>query len=126
MTQDEWNKAEDYLEGYMLDLTYDIVTGQKQLKDLISTDQEVILSFDPFDPDIDQVWLLQDLIDWYVDTEEYEKCAKLLRMKLKVEKGLLDLSPQLYLKDELFIDEEEDIAIQEMIKDLLNNDYNKN
>jgi len=125
MTQDEWNKAEDYLEGYMLDLTYDIVTGTKQLKDLINTDQEVILSFDPFDPDIDQVWLLQDLIDWYVETEEYEKCAKLLRMKLKVEKGILDLSPQLYLKDELFIDEE-DLAIKEMIKDLLNNDYNKN
>ena len=31
MTQDEWNKAEDFLEGYMLDLTYEIVTRKTKL-----------------------------------------------------------------------------------------------
>ena len=47
MTQEEWNNAEDFLEGYMIDLTYDIVTRKIKLTDLIRTDEEVILLYDP-------------------------------------------------------------------------------
>ena len=93
MTQDEWNNAEHFIEGYMLDLTYDIITKRVNLKDLINSDEEIILSYDPFlIGETDQSWLLQDLIDYYVEQEEYERCAKLLTMKLKVDKGTLDLS----------------------------------
>ena len=127
MTPEEQGKVEDFMEGYMLDLTYDIVTKKVILSDLVNTDEEVILSYDPFAiGEIDQVWLLQDLIDYYIETEEYEKCAKLLKMKIKVEKGTLDLSDRIYLTDEHFINEEEDQAIQELIRDLLNNNFNKN
>ena len=93
MTQDEWNNAEHFIEGYMLDLTYDIITKRVNLKDLINSDEEIILSYDPFlIGETDQSWLVQDLIDWYVEQEEYEKCAKLLKMKIRIDKGLLDLS----------------------------------
>ena len=127
MTQDEWNRAEEYLEGYMLDLTYEIVTQKRKLTDLINSDDEVILSYDPFSiGEIDQVWLIQDLIDWYIEEEEYEKCAELLRLKIKVEKGITDLSDIIYLRDEDFLTEEENSAIDELIKDLLSNNYNKN
>ena len=125
MTQEEWNNAEHFLEGYMLDLTYDIVTQKIKLTDLIDTDHEVILTYDPFAiGETDQSWLLQDLIDYYVEQEEYERCAKLLTMKLKVDKGTLDLSDILYLKNEDF--DEYDIAIQNLIDDVLGNGYNKN
>ena len=125
MTQEEWNNAEHFLEGYMLDLTYDIVTQKVKLTDLIDTNQEVILTYDPFAiGETDQSWLLQDLIDYYVELEEYERCAKLLTMKLKVDKGILDLSDVLYLKNEDF--DEYDIAIQNLIDDVLGNRYNKN
>ena len=127
MTQDEWNKAEDFIEGYMLDLTYDIVTQKKHLKDLINSDNEIILSYDPFlIGETDQSWLLQDLIDYYVDTEEYEKCAILLKMKIKVDKGTLDLSDRIYLKDELFITAEEDQMLKGLIDEFINNKHNKN
>ena len=76
MTQEEWNNAEHFLEGYMLDLTYDIVTQKVKLTDLIDTDQEVILTYDPFAiGETDQSWLLQDLIDYYVELEEYERLS---------------------------------------------------
>ena len=127
MTQEDWNKAEEFLEGYMIDLTYDIVTRKRKLKDLINSDEEVILSYDPFaQGETDQSWLLQDMIDYYVEYEEYEKCAKLLKMKIKVDKGLLDLSDIIYLKDEHFITAEQELMIQNLIKDLTDNSYNKN
>ena len=127
MTQEDWNKAEEFLEGYMIDLTYDIVTRKRKLKDLINSDEEVILSYDPFaQGETDQSWLLQDMIDYYVEYEEYEKCAKLLKLKIKVDKGLLDLSDIIYLKDEHFITAEQEIMIQNLIKDLTDNSYNKN
>tara|TARA_B100000424_G_C22812252_1_gene434920 strand:+ start:324 stop:707 length:384 start_codon:yes stop_codon:yes gene_type:complete len=127
MTQDEWNSAEEYLEGYMLDLTYEIVTQKRKLKDLINSDEEVILSYDPFlVGEIDQVWLIEDLIDWYVGEEEYEKCAELLKLKIKVEKGIVDLSNIIYLRDEDFITAQEDNAIKELLRNLLDNNYNKN
>ncbi len=127
MTPEEYSKVEDFMEGYMLDLTYDIVTKKVILSDLVNTDEEVILSYDPFAiGEIDQVWLLQDLIDYYVSTEEYEKCAKLLKMKILVEKGLLDLSDRIYLTDEHFLTEEQDMVIQALIDELLKNNFNKN
>ena len=127
MTQDEWNKAEDFMEGYMLDLTYDVVTQKINLVDLIDSDEEVILCYDPFTiGGTDQSWLLQDLIDHYVEQEEYEKCARLLKMKVKVEKGLLDLSDRLYLTDEDFITNEQDQSIAKLLKDTLGSKFNQN
>ena len=127
MTQEEWDSAQEFLEGYMLDLTYDVVTQKKKLKDLINSDEEVILTYDPFlIGETDQCWLLQDLIDWYVEQEEYEKCAELLKMKIKVEKGTLDLSSIIYLREEQFVSAEQSRLIEELLSDLTNNNYNKN
>ena len=131
MTQEDWDKSKEYLEGYMLDLTYDIVTQKIVLKDLLESDGEVILSYDPFDNgETDQAWLLQDLIDYYIEEEKYERCAKLLKLKVKVERGLLDLSPILYLKDEWFVDnaiiETEESAVKKLIDEVLKNKYNQN
>ncbi len=127
MTPEEYGKVEEFMEGYMLDLTYDIVTEKVALSELVNTDEEVILSYDPFAiGETDQVWLLQDLIDYFVTTEEYEKCAKLLKMKIKVENGTLDLSDRIYLTDEDFLNEEQDMIIQSLIDELLKNNFNKN
>ena len=127
MTDDEQSKVEAFMEGYMLDLTYDIVTKKVLLSDLVNSDDEVILSYDPFSiGEIDQAWLLQDLIDYYIETEEYEKCAKLLKMKIKVERGLLDLSDRIYLTDEHFMTEEQDRVMESLINEILNNKFNKN
>ena len=127
MTQDEWNNAEHFIEGYMLVLTYDIITKRVNLKDLINSDEEIILSYDPFlIGETDQSWLVQDLIDWYVEQEEYEKCAKLLKMKIRIDKGLLDLSSIIYLKEKDFQEAEADLAVKALIKEVLGNNYNKN
>jgi hypothetical protein len=56
--------------------------------------------------------------------EEYEKCAKLLQMKISVESGELDLSDRIYLKDEDFIDINPDI--QTLIASHHLNRYNLN
>ena len=128
MTQDEWDKAEEFMEGYMLDLTYDIITGKIKLTDLIESEDEIILSYDPFESngDIDQVWLLQDLIEYYIESEQYERCAKLLKMKLQVEKGALDLTSRLILSDSDFATPSEKDSVQVLIDDLLNNKHNNN
>ena len=128
MTQDQWDKAEDFMEGYMLDLTYDIVTQKIKLTDLIDSDEEVILAYDPFGVgETDQVWLLQDLIDYYIETEEYERCAKLLSLKVQVEKGSLDLSKRIYLNESDFeIPEAHELAVKRLIDEVLNNKWNKN
>ncbi len=124
MTSDDKNKVHEYIEGYMLDLTYNIVTKKIVLSELVNSSEEVILSYDPFAiGDIDQSWLLQDLIDHYIETEEYEKCAKLLQMKHKVESGALDLSDRIYLKDEDF--KEYDSNISDLIEEYKNK-YNQN
>tara|TARA_R110000851_G_scaffold37986_4_gene97752 strand:+ start:10492 stop:10869 length:378 start_codon:yes stop_codon:yes gene_type:complete len=125
MSPEDESKVQEFMENYMLDLTYDIVTKKIALSDLVNTDDEVILSYDPFAiGEIDQAWLLQDLMDYYIETEEYEKCAKLLAMKIKVENGLLDLSDRLYLTDEHF--EEYDSTMDDLLKDFKDNKQNKN
>ena len=125
MTPDEQSQVEEFMEGMMVDLTYDIVTKKVILSDYINTAEQVVLSYDPFATgEIDQSWLLQDLMEYYIDIEDYEKCAKLLQMKISVESGELDLSDRIYLKDEDFIDINPDI--QTLIASHHLNRYNLN
>jgi hypothetical protein len=56
-----------------------VLSGQVTFDELLvnefKTGREAILSFDPESGPLDHE--LQNMIDYYVETEEYEKCAKL-------------------------------------------------
>lgn len=68
--------------------TYLIATKRKLLEELLSesleTGQFVFLPFDPSNPDTIEL-VLDDVIAYYEDCEEYEKCAELVAVKKELE-----------------------------------------
>jgi|13_taG_2_1085334.scaffolds.fasta_scaffold09721_3 hypothetical protein len=59
---------------------YDILMGDVTLDDLLTTKEgSVYLAFDPEDIQSDKGWsdTINQLIDYFVELEEYEKCAEL-------------------------------------------------
>jgi hypothetical protein len=59
---------------------YDILMGDVTLDDLLTTKEgSVYLAFHPEDIQSDEGWsdTINQLIDYFVELEEYEKCAEL-------------------------------------------------
>jgi len=68
------------MEGYeMIDIAmnnaYDALIGEKTIMDLVS-DETNELIFVP-DPELSDTELGEDLLEYFVVTEEYEKCANI-------------------------------------------------
>jgi hypothetical protein len=62
---------------------YLIATGQLSVKELLNKAEDMI--FLPFDPSAPEtfVMIIDDVIQYFSDTEEYEKCAELVKVKDK-------------------------------------------
>ena len=62
---------------------YAVATGKMSVKDLLSRSKEMI--FLPFDPGAPETFSLvvDDIIDYFESTEEYEKCSELIMIKEK-------------------------------------------
>ena len=53
---------------------YDVLIGNKTMDEIMDQDAEMI--FVP-DPEISDEIMSEDLIEYFITTEEYEKCAKI-------------------------------------------------
>ena len=53
---------------------YAMLGGNKSIDDLLDEDEEMVLVLDP---EITDEELSEDLIEYFITTEEYEKCAKI-------------------------------------------------
>jgi len=61
--------------------TYDLITGKKEFEDIVE-DNEVPVFFINPEEDLDEEDL-NTMIEYFVETEEYEKCAVLHKLKQK-------------------------------------------
>ncbi len=62
---------------------YKIATGKMTVKELLESATEMI--FLPFDPSAPETFamIIDDIIQYFSDNEEYEKCAELVKVKDK-------------------------------------------
>ena len=56
---------------------YNVFIGDKSMEDVINQDSEIILIPDP---DLSDEELSEDLIEYFISTEEYEKCSEIRDM----------------------------------------------
>ena len=58
--------------------TYDLITGKKEFEDIVENNKVPIFFINP-EEDLDNEDL-DTMIEYFVDTEEYEKCAVLQKL----------------------------------------------
>ena len=79
---DEWELVEQANDN-----TYDVLMGKITVKELLNKRIDVPLLIDPTEETISnpiKSEILDGMIDYYVEGEEYEKCSKLLILKNKL------------------------------------------
>ena len=85
------------LENYeqAMENAYDLITKKKTIDDIYyALDENVIdqflLPFDPLREDGRSADIIDMVIEYYTSTEEYEKCAELVKIKNKCSKPLTE------------------------------------
>jgi len=79
--------------------TYLVVTGKLKLEELGGTGREVFMLYDPILVEEHELRdVLNDVIDYYVDTEEYEKCQEIKNI---LDSNLSKLIPKITYSDKL-------------------------
>ena len=78
--------------------TYLVVTGKIKLESLGGTGREIFMLYDPLDVDEKELKdIFADLIDYYIETEEYEKCQEIKEL---LDSSLSDLIPKITYSDD--------------------------
>ena len=66
--------SDDELVDLAMNNAYAMLVGNKSIDELLDEDKEMVLVPDP---EISDEELSEDLIEYFITTEEYEKCAKI-------------------------------------------------
>ena len=66
--------SDDELVDLAMNNAYAMLVGNKSIDDILDEEEEMILVPDP---EITDEELSEDLIEYFITTEEYEKCAKI-------------------------------------------------
>ena len=69
------------------DNTYDILMGKITMNELFNKDMDVPLLVNPSEKIISnttKLEILDGMLEYYIEEEEYEKCSKLLELKKKL------------------------------------------
>ncbi len=66
--------SDDEMVDLAMNNAYAMLVGSKSIDELLDEDKEMVLVPDP---DITDEELSEDLIEYFITTEEYEKCAKI-------------------------------------------------
>jgi hypothetical protein len=87
----------DIFVSQAADASYKILTGKSSLTEVYDTnDKFIALFFDPFTTKLDGLVVIQNLIDYYEEIENYEYCAELTNLKLSVTNGTKWISELLW------------------------------
>tara|TARA_R100000742_G_C4279180_1_gene103143 strand:+ start:1088 stop:1324 length:237 start_codon:yes stop_codon:yes gene_type:complete len=66
----------------LMEDSYLLITGRKTFEEILETEEELAVIFNPYQPiKVMEGDAYDCLIDYYISTEEYEKCHELLQMK---------------------------------------------
>ena len=79
--------ADEELARLANDNTFNILMGNITMKELFNQDIDIPLLVDPsqeFLSNTTKMEILDGMIDYYVEVEEYEKCSELLKLKNKL------------------------------------------
>ena len=69
-------------EAACMEYSYQLLTGKKTLTQLLDETENLVIMFDPKRPSIVMIDDVYDvLIEYFVSTEEYEKCAEISNAK---------------------------------------------
>jgi hypothetical protein len=77
----------DELARLANDNTFNILMGNITVKELFDQDIDIPLLIDPsqgFISDESKMEILDSMIEYYVEEEDYEKCSKLVKLKSKL------------------------------------------
>ena len=66
--------SDEELVDLAMNNAYAMLVGNKSIDELLDEDEEMVLVPDP---EITDEELSEDLIEYFITTEEYEKCAKI-------------------------------------------------
>ena len=66
--------SDDELVDLAMNNAYAMLVGNKSIDELLDEEEEMVLVPDP---EITDEELSEDLIEYFITTEEYEKCAKI-------------------------------------------------
>lgn len=81
--------------------TYRLVTGKTDITSVASSTSEVFILYDPYHLDIPELTdIVNDIIDYYIETEEYEKCQELKEILDSGNIGMTKLIEKITLSDE--------------------------
>ena len=84
---------ENSLNSQLLDIamenTYLLLTDSKRFNEVFQNENEFVVAFDLEQSNVNFNKIVQNLIEYYVDKEEYEKCAQLVKLTGESKKNLL-------------------------------------
>ncbi len=84
---------ENSLNSQLLDIamenTYLLLTDSKRFNEVFQNENEFVVAFDLEQSNVNFNKIVQNLIEYYVDKEEYEKCAQLVKLTGESRKNLL-------------------------------------
>tara|TARA_A100000172_G_scaffold52634_1_gene33330 strand:+ start:437 stop:676 length:240 start_codon:yes stop_codon:yes gene_type:complete len=69
--------------------TYLLLTDSKRFNEVFQNENEFVVAFDLEQSNVNFNKIVQNLIEYYVDKEEYEKCAQLVKLTGESRKNLL-------------------------------------
>ena len=93
--------------------TYKIVTGKVKISSL-NVLKDVYMLYDPTNLDTDELtFILLDMIDYFVESEEYEKCQKLKNI---LESDLSELIPKITMSEQDIINKRKKEGMDAMIE----------
>jgi len=65
-----------------MECSYWLITGRKSFEEILETEDELAVIFNPYKPiKVMEGDAYDCLIEYYISTEEYEKCEELKQMK---------------------------------------------
>jgi len=69
-------------ERKLMEDSYYLITGRKSFEEVLEEDQDLAIIFNPYQPiKVMEGDAYDCLIEYYISTEEYEKCEELKQMK---------------------------------------------
>lgn len=69
-------------ERKLMEDSYYLITGRKSFEEVLEDEQDLAVIFNPYQPiKVMEGDAYDCLIEYYISTEEYEKCDELIQMK---------------------------------------------
>jgi transposase len=83
------NNLNSQLLDIAMENTYLLLTDSKRFNEVFKNEEEFVVAFDLELSNVNFNTIVKNLIEYYVDKEEYEKCAQLVKLTGESRSNLL-------------------------------------